>query len=148
MKETFATARRAARERDDFSPFVDLIPAARFMGLRMERIAGGAVRSVLPYRDSFIGNVMLPALHGGVTAAFMEHAALLHLLATLEQERIPKSIDFAIDYLLPGRAQDSYCDCEVSRAGVRVAQVQVRCWQRAPDKPIAIARGHFLLAAP
>jgi len=26
--------------------------------------------------------------------------------------------------------------------------VQVRCWQkRGPDHPIAVARGHFLLAA-
>jgi hypothetical protein len=25
--------------------------------------------------------------------------------------------------------------------------VQVRCWQKGPDVPIAVARGHFLLTA-
>ena len=37
---------------------------------------------------------------------------------------------------------------EVVRVGSRVALVQVRCWQQGPDKPIAVARGHFLLTAP
>ncbi|MFP5304322.1 MAG: PaaI family thioesterase, partial [Gammaproteobacteria bacterium] len=91
---------------------------------------------------------MLPALHGGVTAAFMETAALLHLLLQIDQDRVPKSIDFAIDYLLPGRPEDCYAECEVSRAGLRVAQTQIRCWQTDPGHPIALARAHFLLAAP
>jgi len=42
--------------------------------------------------------------------------------AALDQARLPKSIDFSIDYLLPGRPETTYADCDVSRAGVRVAQ--------------------------
>ena len=94
-----------------------------------------------------IGNPRVQALHGGVTAAFMENAAMLHLLYQLDTARIPKSIDFAIDYLLPGRPQDLWADCEFGRIGSRVAQATVRCWQVSPAKPVAIARLHFLLAA-
>jgi uncharacterized protein (TIGR00369 family) len=141
---TPSDVRKAAIERDDYAPLVALIPYASFLGVRLER-HGERVRSVLPYRDSLIGNAVLPALHGGVTAAFLENAAILHLLLTLDQARLPKSIDFAIDYLLPARPEDTYAEVEVSRAGIRVAQTQIRCWQRNSERTVAVARAHFLL---
>lgn len=140
-------ARRRAREHRDYGALLELVPYARFLDVRIE-LDGDIPRSRLPYRPGLIGNSALPALHGGVTAAFMENAATLHLLLQPDQERIPKTIDFAIDYLLPGRPEDCYAQCEVSRAGIRVAQTQIRCWQKSPDHPIAIARAHFLLTAP
>jgi uncharacterized protein (TIGR00369 family) len=144
MSQPFTEARRAARESGDHAPLLALMPYARFLGVRLT-MHEGRPRSCLPYRPGLIGNTLLPALHGGVTAAFMENAALLHLLLQLDETRVPKSIDFSIDYLKPGRPQESYADCEVSRAGLRVAQVQIRCWQQSPEQPIAIARAHFLL---
>ncbi|MFA5940292.1 MAG: PaaI family thioesterase [Sinimarinibacterium sp.] len=140
-------ARRAARENQDYGGLVALVPYARFLDVRVE-LHDGVLRSRLPYRPSLIGNPRLPAVHGGVTAAFMENAAILQLLLQLDQSRVPKSIDFAIDYLLPNRAEDCYAECVVSRAGLRVAQTMIRCWQKDPEHPIAIARAHFLLASP
>lgn len=142
-----AEARRAARESEDYDGLVALVPYARFLGVRVE-LHDGVLRSRLPYRPSLVGNPKLPAVHGGVTAAFMENTAILQLLLQIDQNRIPKSIDFAIDYLLPNRPEDCYAECTVSRAGLRVAQTMVRCWQKDPQHPIAIARAHFLLAAP
>jgi uncharacterized protein (TIGR00369 family) len=138
-------AARAAALAGDFSGLIGLMPYARFLGVRAERSDGPLARSVLPFRDDLVGNTKLPAVHGGVTAAFMEHAAILQLLLALDQARLPKSIDFAIDYLLPARARDTYADCEVSRIGLRAAHTQIRCWQDHRDRPIAIARAHFLL---
>lgn len=148
MSETaLSIARRAARECGDFGPLVELVPYARFLGVKVLQDSG-RIRSHLPFRPSLIGNAAIQALHGGVTAAFMENAALLHLMLRLNEERVPKSVDFSIDYLLPGQAMDTYAECEVSRAGLRVSQVLVRCWQKSADVPIAIARAHFLLTAP
>ncbi|MBC7728375.1 MAG: hotdog fold thioesterase [Microbacteriaceae bacterium] len=101
----------------------------------------------LPYQDKLIGNPDLPALHGGVVAGFAETAALLHLIGTLRGEKLPKGIDFSIDYLRAGRPEETFASCELVRVGSRVALVQVRCWQRSPDTPITVARGHFLLTA-
>ena len=101
----------------------------------------------LPYQDKLIGNPYLPALHGGVVAGFAETAALLHLIGTLRGEKQPKGIDFSIDYLRAGRPEETFASCELVRVGSRVALVQVRCWQRSPDYPITVARGHFLLTA-
>ena len=121
------------------------IPYVDYLGIL--RAAGDAEPPLfrLPYQDKLIGNPELPALHGGVIAGFAETAATLHLIRTLRGAKFPKSIDFSIDYLRSGRPVESFASCEVVRVGSRVALVQVRCWQQAPDEPIAVARGHFLL---
>lgn len=147
MSAALIDARRAASERQDYEPLVRLVPYARFLGVQVS-LHDGQPRSRLPFKASLIGNRALPALHGGVTAAFMENAALLHLLLQLDERRIPRSIDFSIDYLLSGRAEDCHAACEITRAGSRVAHTLIRCWQSDPAKPIALARAHFLLAAP
>ncbi len=146
MSAELEAARSAARERGDYKPMVQLVPYAAFLGVEIS-MHEGRQRCRLPFRAGLIGNSTLPALHGGVTAAFMENAALLHLLLQLDQDRIPKSIDFSIDYLLSGRAEDCYAECEVTRAGIRVVNAVIRCWQSDPTRPIALARAHFLLAA-
>lgn len=122
------------------------IPYVEYLGIR----AAGAAEPPLfrlPYHEKLIGNPYLPALHGGVIAGFSETAATLHLIRTLRGTKFPKSIDFSIDYLRSGRPVESFAACEVVRVGSRVALVQVRCWQKSPDVPIAVARGHFLLTA-
>ncbi len=113
--------------------YVGRAPHMRACGLRVTAIAAAR------------GTMSLPALHGGVIAAFTETAALLHLVQTLGGAKLPKGIDFSIDYLRAGRPVESFAQCELVRVGARVALVQVRCWQSSPDKPIVVARGHFLL---
>ncbi len=147
MSSDLMSARLRARKQGQFADLVDCIPYARYLGIELS-LHEGVPRSRLPFRPDLIGNPQLPALHGGVTAAFMENAALLHLLLTGDEERLPRSIDFSIDYLLPGRDRDCYAQCEVSREGLRVAHCMVRCWQQSSEQPIALARAHFLLATP
>jgi uncharacterized protein (TIGR00369 family) len=123
------------------------IPYVEYLGIRLA--AGGEPPLFrLPYHDKLIGNPRLPALHGGVVAGFAETAATLHLIRTLRGAKFPKSIDFSIDYLRSGRPLESFAACELVRVGSRAALVQVRCWQDDPQRPIAAARGHFLLTAP
>ena len=118
--------------------------------LRIHLASGGETPLYcLPFQDTLIGNPYLPALHGGVVAGFAETAATLQLIRSMAGAKLPKCIDFSIDYLRAGRAEATYAACEVVRLGGRVALVQVRCWQsKGPAQPIAVARGHFLLTAP
>ena len=121
------------------------IPYIEFLGIRAVP-CDDLPMFRLPYQAKLIGNPHLPALHGGVIAGFAETAALLHLVQTLGGAKLPKGIDFSIDYLRAGRPVETFAQCELVRVGARVALVQVRCWQSAPDRPIVVARGHFLLA--
>ena len=130
----------------------DASPYVHYLGIRMAPAASDvpgdpAPLYRLPYQPHLIGNPYLPALHGGVIAGFAETAAMLHLIHTLQGSKWPKGVDFSIDYLRVGRPEETFAACELVRLGSRVALVQVRCWQRSPEQPIAVARGHFLLAA-
>lgn len=120
------------------------IPYVEYLGIR---VAPGGEHPVfrLPFQEKLIGNPRLPALHGGVIAGFAETAAILHLIHTLQGAKFPKGIDFSIDYLRSGRPEETFARCEVVRVGSRVGLVHVRCWQRDPDAPIAVARAQFLL---
>ncbi len=125
-----------------------VIPYVEYLRIHLAS-AGEPPLFCLPFQDALIGNPYLPALHGGVVAGFAETAATLQLIRNVGGAKLPKCIDFSIDYLRAGRAEATFAACEVVRLGGRVALVQVRCWQgKGPAQPIAVARGHFLLTPP
>jgi acyl-coenzyme A thioesterase PaaI-like protein len=43
-------------------------------------------------------------------------------------------------------AADTFARGRVIRQGRRVANVRAEAWQESPDKPVAAAHAHFLLA--
>jgi len=135
---------KEVRENKDYEKAIELVPYAQFLGVRFEETDDGLLFT-LPFDQDIIGNTHLPALHGGAIAGFMENAAIMHLMWNMNSMALPKNIDFTIDYILSGRAQDVYARCQVVKLGRRVANVQIEAWQDSPDKPITIARSHFKL---
>ncbi len=143
LTELLATA----RETRDFNPFIKAVPYADLLGIKSIAI-GNELMFVMPAQEDNIGNPTLPAIHGGALGGFMENAALFHALSVVDSERFPKVIDFSIDYLRPGRYQDTYAMCEIVRQGRKVLNVSVFAWQNKRSEPIANARTHLLLAEP
>ncbi|WP_374578575.1 PaaI family thioesterase [Phenylobacterium sp.] len=125
--------------------FLERVPYVRFLGMRAE-LAGDEMTAVLPFAPHLIGNVALPALHGGVIGAFMEMTALAQLSVIAPSPKVHKTIDIAIEYLRPGKAQVIYARADVRKVGRQVANVHVEAWQDHRDKPVAFLRGHFLLS--
>ena len=136
---------------------VDGVPYIGFLGIRFDR-RGDELTAILPFHDSLIGNPVLPALHGGATAAFLEVAAIIELAwSTLwdgvEAEGalpggpllLPKTIDFTVDYLRSGLPRDAYARARVNRSGRRYASVHVEAWQDNRARPFAMATAHFLM---
>lgn len=125
--------------------FLQKVPYVRFLGMRIE-LAGDEMTAVLPFRQTLIGNPILPALHGGAIGAFMELTALAQLSLVEPGKRVPKTIDITIEYLRPGKAMTMYARADVRKIGRQIANVHVEAWQEARDKPAAALRGHFLLS--
>ncbi|WP_106745745.1 PaaI family thioesterase [Yoonia maritima] len=137
---------------------VEGVPYIQFLGIQIDR-RGDELTGVLPYDDKLIGNPMLPALHGGVTAAFLEVTAIMELTwsttwADMEAGKLtdvtprivlPKTIDFTVDYLRPGLPRDAYARARVNRSGRRYASVHVEAWQDNRTRLFAQATGHFLM---
>src|SRR5690554_2657725 len=89
---------REAHDSGDYTPLIETIPYARMIGMRMQRL-GEELVFQLPIKPDNIGNPMLPAIHGGVIAGFMEQAAMLHLMIKMHSPAFPRIIDLSIDYL-------------------------------------------------
>lgn len=131
-------------ETGDYQPLIEAIPYASLIGLQVQR-DGNDVLFRLPISPDNIGNPVLPAIHGGVIAGFMEQAAMLHLMIFMNSSSFPKIIDFSVDYLRAGLSRETFATCQVWRQGRRVGNVAITAWQTDPSEPIATARAHFKL---
>ena len=138
------------------------VPYIQFLGIEFDR-RGDELTAIMPYDDKLIGNPMLPALHGGAIGAFLEVTAIIGLSwAMLWEEiesgaldaetlvkgqipKLPKTIDFTVDYLRSGLPRDAYARAQVNRSGRRYASVHVEAWQDNRARAFAQATGHFLM---
>lgn len=138
------------------------IPYSQFLGISFDR-RGDELTALLPFDEKLIGNPFLPALHGGVTSAFLETTAIIELSWSMLWEemesgkldpqkldedhlpRLPKTIDFTVDYLRSGLPRDAYARARVNRSGRRYASVHVEAWQDNRARIFAQATGHFLI---
>lgn len=165
-----------ARRDDALAGLVAAIPYAAWLGIGLDR-RGDELTAIMRYDHRLIGNPALPALHGGAIAAFLETTAIIELTwaglwaqmetvpasgapgAETEAEteagagagalpRLPKTIDFSVDFLRAGLARDAYARASVVRQGRRYASVQVEAWQDNRARPFAQATGHFLMPGP
>jgi uncharacterized protein (TIGR00369 family) len=94
----------------------------------------------MPYRSTLIGNMTLPALHGGALGALMEITALIACQQMDPMRLMPKVVDSTIDYLRSGKARDTYAQAKIVRSGQRVVTLRVECWQDDPGNVIAVMR--------
>ena len=108
-------------------------------------IQGDELQTVLPPRQDLIGNVNLPALHGGVLGSLLDVTATLVLVYQAVLTDAPRLVNIDVDYLRTGRVLQTFGAAEVVRMGRRAANVRAKLWQDDPDRPIAVARAQFLL---
>ncbi|MCC4831422.1 PaaI family thioesterase [Shewanella sp. 1_MG-2023] len=135
---------KRAIDLNDYSYLLAKVPYTQFIGMSVNRF-GDEMVFKLPQKDDNIGNPILPAIHGGVIAGFMEMSAIVQLMVFMQAKKVPKIIDFSIDYLRAGLHQDTFAECKITRQGRRVAHVTINCWQTNRKQLIATARAHFLL---
>ena len=138
---------------------VAAVPYIQHLGVTFDR-RGDELTGQLCFEEKLIGNQLLPALHGGATAAFLEVTAMVtlswsHVWEDLESgaldlekdplPRLPKIIDITVDYLRSGLPRDAYARARITRAGRRYATVQVEGWQDNRARPFAGATCHFIM---
>ena len=138
------------------------VPYIQYLGMTFDR-RGDELTGILPFDEKLIGNPLLPALHGGVTAAFLEVTAIItlswsHLWEDIEAgaldfdpggipalPRVPKTVDFSVDYLRSGLPRDAYARARINRSGRRYASVHVEGWQDNRARLFAQGTGHFVM---
>ena len=76
------------------------VPYMQFLGVQFDR-RGDELTAVLPFDEKLIGNPMLPALHGGATAAFLEMTAIIELSWVRMWDDMEAGADITADIVLP-----------------------------------------------
>jgi uncharacterized protein (TIGR00369 family) len=137
----------AARRHRDFDRIIEAIPYARFLGITVD-VKGDEITTCMRYRPDLIGNLQLPALHGGTLGALLEHASIFQLLWSENVLPLPKTINLTVEYLRSARPRDTYARAVITKHGRRVANVHAIAWQDYRDRPMAQAHAHFLLRSP
>jgi len=164
MKRTRPEPVQVIKQRRDgvLRAMVEGVPYIQFLGIEFER-RGDELTGTMPFKEALIGNPFLPALHGGATAAFLEVTAIITLswgmlwedmesgaldVTTLDADhlpRLPKTIDFTVDYLRSGLPRDAYARARINRSGRRYASVHVEAWQDNRTRLFAQGTGHFVM---
>ena len=154
--------------------FLSGIPYAAFSGMQAVEVGPGFVNLLLPARATWTGDTQRNLIHAGCLSVLADTACGLAVGAAMEQmepfatldlrmdylrpavanvnvtcraecHRLSRSVDFAIAYLRSAKPIDTFAQCTTIRQGNRVALAQVSIWQDDPQRPVANARGHFLL---
>lgn len=125
----------------------ELMPYSKAINLKIGTDSENKRLYCLPFSPEHIGDYILMALHGGLIGGFLQSCINLHMMEQLNLSLPARMIDYSTDYLLSGRPEDSYAQCQIMHTGKRISQVTVTMWQNQIEKPIAFARAHIEMPA-
>lgn len=124
-----------------------LPPYAQALGIEIDHDEQGQPVLFVDFSDRIQGRPGY--LHGGAMSGLMEMAGIAALQAELAQRdeavRL-KPVNVQVEFMRGGTEQRTYAMGQVTRAGRRVALVNVEAWQDDRAKPIALAQMKILLS--
>ena len=115
---------------------------AKLLGTMMTQ--SGETFTLIP-SEELVGNPILPALHGGAIASFLELAAQLALSRALSPGRSSRLISVNLQFLAPVRLGAISTTPTLMRVGRRVAVVHAEGVDRERKKKLCLAQLEFAL---
>ncbi len=115
---------------------------AKLLGTMMTQ--SGETFTLIP-SEELVGNPILPALHGGAIASFLELAAQLALSRTLSPGRSSRLISVNLQFLAPVRLGAISTTPTLMRVGRRVAVVHAEAVERDGAGKLCLAQLEFAL---
>jgi len=143
MTATAGTPRDAAQQALVDAELVQIfqhrITFNQTLGLKIESVRPGDVRSSFPMRPELVGHFAYGRLHGGVISAVLDAmGGLAAMVGVAERHSSDNAqqvlhrfarlgtIDLRVDFLRPGLGRHFVATAEVTRLGGRVGSTQMR----------------------
>lgn len=114
-------------------------PMAAWLNYAVELQSNELIHRLI-FDERHIGNPIIRALHGGVTAAFLEFSAQCAIRERVEPATKVETINAAVDYVASAKDKDLKARVEITRLGRRIAFATARCWQDDETTPVATAQ--------
>jgi uncharacterized protein (TIGR00369 family) len=125
--------------------FLQRIPHARALGIRLDAIGPGFAELSMPYDRRFVGDPRTGVIHGGAVSALMDTCGGTAVLS-LPEALGTATIDLRIDYMrpaTPGQRIAARAECyHVTRS---VVFVRATATDEDGTRPVATATGAFTI---
>jgi uncharacterized protein (TIGR00369 family) len=134
--------------RDDIKALLTTMPFVRDLGVDVLDIYKNGLICYMPFSEKLIGNVVLPAIHGGAISTFLESSSVATAnwsASDFGLTDIALPVSVSLEYLRSAKPQDLYARTEVVKQGRRLVQVICHCYQDDPEKPVTIMHASFIM---
>lgn len=129
--------------------FIEAIPHARALGMRLAAIGQGVAEITMPFDRRFVGDPVTGVIHGGAVSALMDTCGGAAVMSHPHAPAGTATIDLRIDYMrpaTPGQTIRAKATCyHVTRT---VAFVRATATDDDGERPVATATGAFTVEQP
>ena len=129
--------------------FIEAIPHARAIGMRLDEIGDGLAVISMPFDPRLVGDPETGVIHGGAVSALMDTCGGAAVMSHPTGAVGTATLDLRIDYMrpaAPGQRITARAECyHVTRS---VAFVRATAFDEDGARPVASATGAFTLERP